>query len=132
MHRALLDERLKIRSELVDARHHRCRARVAEHTDRLAGHVVGDAEQRIQVFGRPVAGRVRNADVVVAGGRVVVRGVVARVVALDTGTGQVDFPGSSAGTTFDYEDGTTYNVTELGVTGYKATSYSSDTRPQYR
>jgi hypothetical protein len=45
---------------------------------------------------------------------------------LNTGTGQADFPGSSAGTTFDYEDGTAYNVTELGVPGYHATSYSPD------
>jgi hypothetical protein len=45
---------------------------------------------------------------------------------MNTGTGQADFPGSSAGTTFDYEDGTTYNVTELGVAGYHALSYSTD------
>jgi len=45
---------------------------------------------------------------------------------MNTGTGQADFPGSSAGTTFDYQDGTTYNVTELGVAGYSALSYSTD------
>jgi hypothetical protein len=45
---------------------------------------------------------------------------------MNTGTGGADFPGSSAGTTFDFEDGTAYNVTELGVAGYHATSYSTD------
>jgi hypothetical protein len=39
--------------------------------------------------------------------------------------GHADFPGNSQGTTFDFEDGTTYDVTELGVAGYTG-SYSGD------
>src|SRR6266571_1947356 len=57
MHRSLLDQRFEIPAELVDARHDRRRARVAEHADRLACHVVGDTEQRVEVLRASLACR---------------------------------------------------------------------------
>src|SRR2546423_7675364 len=50
-----LDQAFEIATELLQARHDRCRTRVAQDTDRLARHVVGDLEQRIEVLGGTIA-----------------------------------------------------------------------------
>src|SRR4051812_1395638 len=53
--RLLLDQRLEVAAELLESRDHgRCTG-IAEHTDRLARHVVGDLEQRVEVLRRPIA-----------------------------------------------------------------------------
>src|SRR5438046_10481810 len=50
MNAARLDQCLEVPTELVDPRHDRRRARIAEYADRLPRHVVGDAEQRIEIL----------------------------------------------------------------------------------
>src|SRR5579884_1933524 len=52
----LLDQRLEVPAELLDARRDRRGARITQHADRLAGHVLADIQEGIQVFRRPVAG----------------------------------------------------------------------------
>src|SRR6266446_1250353 len=37
-------------SEFLDPTHDGCRARVRQHADRLAGHVLGEIEQQVEVF----------------------------------------------------------------------------------
>src|SRR5690242_21827530 len=56
MMRLLLDQRLEIISELLWPRDDRRRARLAQHADRLARHVVGDFQQRVEILCRAVAG----------------------------------------------------------------------------
>src|SRR6185437_819189 len=51
----LLDQRLEIAAELLDAGRHRSGARIAQHTNRLACHVVADFEQRVEILGGTVA-----------------------------------------------------------------------------
>src|SRR6266702_3322429 len=41
---------LELIPELLDPRDHRCRARVREHADRLAGHVLRQIEQQVEVL----------------------------------------------------------------------------------
>src|SRR5438270_3984114 len=49
MMRPLLDQRLEIAAKLLEPRHDRRCTRVAEHTDGLARHVIGDLEQGIEI-----------------------------------------------------------------------------------
>src|SRR3954467_8876998 len=56
MMRLLLDQSLEIAAELLETRHHRRRARVAENADGLPCHVVGDLQQCIEVLGRAITG----------------------------------------------------------------------------
>src|SRR6185312_14291126 len=46
----LLDQGFELRTELVDAGYNWNSTGIAEHADRLASHVVGDAEERIEIF----------------------------------------------------------------------------------
>src|SRR5438874_273196 len=55
MMRLLRDERLEITPELLQSGDNRRCARIAQDTDRLARHVVGDLEQRVEILGRAVA-----------------------------------------------------------------------------
>src|SRR5512133_894634 len=52
----LLDQRLEVSAEFLDAGHDRRRARITQHADRLARHVFGDLQQRVQIFRSTVAG----------------------------------------------------------------------------
>src|SRR5678815_5631567 len=52
---SLLDQRLEIFAELLEPRDNRRGARVAQHADRLARHVLGNLEQRVEVFRRSLA-----------------------------------------------------------------------------
>src|SRR5262245_60724998 len=54
--RLLLDQRFELTRELLQPRHDRRRARVAEYADGLPCHVVGDLEQRVQVLRGAFAG----------------------------------------------------------------------------
>ena len=50
------DERLELVPELLQPADDRCGARVAEHADRLAGHVLRQVEQRVEVLERALTG----------------------------------------------------------------------------
>src|ERR671916_2137851 len=56
-HRAppLGDVRLELVAELLDPAHDRRRARVAQHADGLARHVLRELEERVEVLHRPLA-----------------------------------------------------------------------------
>src|SRR4051812_42350050 len=44
------DVGLELGAELLDSAHDRSGAGVAQHADRLAGHVLGEVEQELEVF----------------------------------------------------------------------------------
>src|ERR1044071_2349881 len=46
--------RLELPADLLDAAHNRSRTRVRQHADRLSGHVFGEIEQQIEIFGLPL------------------------------------------------------------------------------
>src|ERR1035437_2167025 len=47
---------LELMPELLQSTHHWSRARIAQHADRLAGHVLRHLEQRVEIFVGAVAG----------------------------------------------------------------------------
>src|SRR5512144_2549354 len=49
------DVRLELVAPLLNARDHRHRARIGQHADRLARHVLADLEQRVEVRHRALA-----------------------------------------------------------------------------
>src|SRR4051812_42638729 len=52
MESATLNQGFEFTAELLDPRDHRHSAGVAEHADGLPGHLIGDVEESVQIFGR--------------------------------------------------------------------------------
>src|SRR5438874_6096107 len=50
-----VNERLELAAEFLDPRDDRDGARITQDADRLAGHVFGDLEQRVEIFHRSLS-----------------------------------------------------------------------------